>query len=115
MYICNKETFKYVGLSSNKFKVRYRQHLSNFTNLHQKSQTTLSTKVRKLNRRNVNFELEWRILQSSHPYKPNGKDCRLCISEIYWIIYHPSEADLNSRQELNSKCRHKNKYLLANN
>ena len=61
----NWQSFKYVGLSENKFIARYRQHLSNFTNLNQKSQTSLTTKIRNLNRKNVNFELEWRILQTS--------------------------------------------------
>ena len=111
----NEETFKYVGLSENKFILRYRQHLSNFRNLNQKSQTSLTSKIRNLNRRNINFELEWRILQTSHPYKPNGSNCRLCLLEIYWIIYHPDEATLNHRNEFMGKCRHMNKFLLLNN
>ena len=80
----------------------------------QKSATCLSTKIRNLNRSNTNFELEWRILQTSHPYKPNGDECRLCLAEIYWIFYHPAEATLNHRREFISKCRHRNKFLLSN-
>ena len=106
---------KYVGLSSNKFIQRYQQHTSNFRNLNQKSQTTLSTEVRKLIRENINFELQWRILQTSHPYIGGGNKCSLCLAEIYWIIFKPAESTLNSRQEFMSKCRHQKKYLLSQN
>ena len=109
------ETSTYVGLSSNSFITRYRTHRSNFTNLNQKSQTTLSTKIRNLNRKNVNFELEWRIIKNSHPYKAGANQCRLCLEEIYWIIFHPADASLNSRKEFMTKCRHQKKFLLSEN
>ena len=105
----------YVGLSANKFFARYYQHKSNFTNLNQKSQTTLTTEVRSLNRKHINFELEWRILKTSHPYSAGANKCRLCLEEIFWIIYHPADSSLNCRKEFMSKCRHQRKFLLSEN
>ena len=111
----NGDTSTYVGLSANKFIARYQQHRSNFSNFNQKSQTTLTTEVRSLNRKHVNFELEWRILKTSHPYTAGENKCRLCLEEIFWIIYHPADSSLNCRKEFMSKCRHQRKFLLSEN
>ena len=111
----NNEEFSYVGLTGNKFSERYRGHLSNFRNFNTRNQTKLSTKVWDLKNRNVNFELSWKILQKSFPYKAGSSQCRLCLCEVYFIIFKSADATLNKRKELFSKCRHMDKFRLSNN
>ena len=105
------EIFKYVGLSEGTFKDRYRQHQSNFRTRNKKNKTNLSEKVWDLEDRNVDFEIKWEILQRAIPYQAGSDDCQLCLAEIFDIIYHPEEANLNSRNEFINKCRHKNKFM----
>ena len=43
------------------------------------------------------------------------KKCRLCLQEKFEILAYPNPDELlNKRSELVSKCRHVNKFLLAN-
>lgn len=111
----NGEAFTYVGLTANTFFDRHKQHLSNFRNFNTKNATKLSTKVWELRNKNVNFELKWKILQKAFPYKPGSSQCRLCLTEAYFIIFKPAESTLNKRNELFSKCRHANKFKLIKN
>ena len=46
-------------------------------------------------------------------YKPETKRCGLCTAEIYHILYGGYENLLNSKNEINNKCRHKNKYKIG--
>ena len=111
----NNQVFKYVGLTSNKFKVRYKTRLSNFRNFKTRHQTRLSTKIWELKRDNINFEMEWRILKESFPYRAGDSKCRLCLEEIYYITFKPAECTLNKRSESYSKCRHENRFKLSEN
>ena len=47
-------------------------------------------------------------------YNNRTKRCNLCIAEKYFIMCKPKTATLNKRNELISKCRHKDKFLLRN-
>ena len=110
----NQKTFKYVGLTEKPFIERYSQHQSSFRVHDPRNFTTLSKKVLEIQRKHTLFEIEWIILEVSKSYTPGAEDCRLCLAEIYHILFFPAEASLNSRQEFLSKCRHKNKYQLIN-
>ena len=76
--------------------------------------TKLSEKIWSLEDSGEDFELKWEILQRAKPYQAGSDDCQLCLTEIHYIIFHPEEANLNSRSEFMNKCRHKNKFLLCN-
>ena len=106
--------FTYIGLISNTFKIRYNSHTCSFRNESKKSETTLSQYIWKLKNLNVTFDLSWKIIETCPSYSPSSKTCKLCLSEKYYIIYHSHMATLNSRNELNSTCRHKRKFLLCN-
>ena len=111
----NQETHKYVGLTEGTFLDRFRKHQSSFRVNDPRNSTSLSKKVLELKRKHTPFNINWKILQISGAYKPGGNDCRLCLEEIYYIIFHPAESTLNSRQEFLNKCRHKAKFKLCNN
>ena len=64
---------------------------------------------------NVTPTLKWCILKSVGPYSNITKKCRLCLQEKFQILSYPIPDELlNKRSELVSKCRHMNKFLLAN-
>ena len=105
----------YVGLTSSTFKSRYVQHNSNFRNPNTKDATTLSTHIWKLKSENIRHEVRWKIVTKAKSYSPSSGTCNLCKTEKYFIICKPHMANLNKRNELLSKCRHRNKFLLSNN
>ena len=49
----------------------------------------------------------------SGPYSNVSKRCDLCATEKLKIRDEDKSVSLNKRSELVSKCRHKNKYILA--
>ena len=53
----------------------------------------------------------WNILDKAIAYKPEAKRCLLCLTEKY--IFSKLNL-LNSRNELVTKCRHENRFYLAN-
>ena len=61
------------------------------------------------NSKNIDISLEWSILDKAKPYLPGSRNCMLCLTTKYHILF--SGLTLN---ELVSKCRHENKYYLSN-
>ena len=57
--------------------------------------------------------LVWNILDKAREYKPEEKRCVLCLTEKCHIIFSKLNV-FNSIQELLTKCRHENKFDLAN-
>ena len=110
----NGEKFKYVGLSGGSFITRFQKHSSSFRIHDPRNSTTLSKKVLELQRNHILFDITWKILQVASPYRVCSRQYSLCSLEIYYILYQPSEASLNSRQEIANKCRHQNKFKLSN-
>ena len=106
-----KET--YIGLTANAFKDRLSTHKQSFKNRNV-NQTTLSNHVWELKDKGVNFDIQYKILDRGKPYAASYKNCSLCIKEKTWIITEPLMATLNKRNELTSKCRHRDKFLLCN-
>ena len=48
------------------------------------------------------------------PYKCGTRRCDLRLTEKYFIAHADEEHLLNKRAEINSKCRHRKKYLIKN-
>ena len=110
----NGKSESYIGLTSRTFKDRYTKHRSSINNENSKQKTTLSKYIWDLKRRNVNFELKWKIISKAKPYSPSSKCCELCLREIYYIMYDRGKSSLNKRTEFFGYCLHKDKYLLSN-
>ena len=60
-------------------------------------------------------KLTWSILKTVPSYTNISKKCPLCLQEkLEIILYKNPEELLNKKSELISKCRHMNKFVLAN-
>ena len=105
----------YIGLTEREFKVRISEHKTSFGNKKYSNSTTLSSYVWELKEKNLNPTLKWSIVKQINSYNNVSKSCKLCLYEKYVILNYPSQEELlNKRSELVSKCRHENKFLLAN-
>ena len=106
------ETETYTGLTAGTFKRRYYGHNSSFNNREAK-QTTLSRHCWKLKDDNIQFERHWTILAHAKAYNPVTKVCRLCLKEVYHILYKPETASLNSKSEVFGWCKHRKHWALS--
>ena len=57
--------------------------------------------------------LSWAILGTRKSYNQSSKRCLLCLNEKLAIALHKDGNMLNQRSEIISKCRPRNKYMLA--
>jgi hypothetical protein len=111
----NSVKHAYTSLTENTFKQRFYQHTQSFRNSKYRHSTELSNKIWQLKDQDIDYTLEWSIMQSAAAYSNASKLCHLCLAEKLHIIQnmkHP--ACINKRTELISKCRHRNKFLLCN-
>ena len=104
----------YTGLTGNTFKKRWYKHKDDFRNPNSKHSTRLSTHIWKLKEEGKQYQIEWEILDRAPTHNPVSRKCRLCLKEIYYIIFRPESASLNSRNELFNTCRHRTQKLLTN-
>ena len=112
--ITNDATMLYYGTSENEFKYRYNNHTKSFRHIKYKNESELSKAVWSLKDDGKEFTIRWSIAKSAAPYKAGSKRCDLCLSEKVCIIRSRSKELLNKRNELISKCRHKNKFVIGN-
>ena len=101
----------YTGLCSTTFKARLGVHKHSFKNEND-NQTSLSKFVWTLKQKNIGYNIGWRLLDRAEPFSPISGKCALCIHEKFYIMFQPTSADLNSRSEIFSNCRHKISKLL---
>ena len=107
-----ESTETYVGLTSNEFKTRWRNHKISFNKESRKNETELSKHIWQLKDRKQEYDITWKILAKAKAYSNQTKRCHLCIAEKYFILTKPQMASLNRRNELISTCRHRRKYIL---
>ena len=105
-------TETYIGLTSHPFKQRWNNHKVSFNLESHKNETKLSTHIWNLKSQGVQYELGWRIVAKTNSYSPARKKCWLCIKEKHQIIFKPTTASLNMRNEFFSQCPHKNKFKM---
>ena len=110
----NSEEKTYVGLTEGAFKTRYYNHTCLFRKPKYRNSTELGKYIWHLKDSNVNYSIRWKIIKQCRPYSSKTKRCNLCLYKKSIIIYHPELSSLNSRTELKSTCRYRNKYLLSN-
>lgn len=104
----------YIGLSEPPFKSRYSNHMTSFRHERYINSTELSKHVWDLKNKNMNYDINWKIISKASTYNPTSRRCQLCLSEKYFIICRPELGTLNKRSELVSTCRHSFKQLLCN-
>ena len=63
---------------------------------------------------NKTSNISWEILGTHKSYNQSSKRCLLCLTEKLAIDLHKDDSILNKSSEKISKCRHRNKYMLAN-
>ena len=102
----------YIGLTGNTFKERFTGHKSSFNNANAEHKTSLSSFIWSLKRNQTNFDIRWSILQQAPTYNPSSGACKLCNLEKVKIMFNNDVTMLNKRSEINSKCRHRDKFLL---
>ena len=106
-------TEAYVGLVTN-FKERYRNHQTSFRHLNRRNETELSKDVWTLQDDKKSFKIKWTVLNKCKPYSSTSKKCNLCLYEKFIIICEKELCNLNTRNELESSCPYRNKYVLRN-
>ena len=109
--ITNNTTFNYIGISEPPLRQRIATHAYSFrTN---NNQTELSTKIKELKNNKIEYKLEYHLLENTDVYTPEIGRCKLCIAEVYHILYGGYSNLINSKLELTGKCRHKNKFKIG--
>ena len=105
----NKE---YIGLASTSFKSRYAAHKSSFTHESKAHSTALSSHIWDLKNSNTPYSLTWSIVKLVPPYSKESNVCQLCLVEKTFISLADCNLSLNKRNEIITKCRHRDKWLL---
>ena len=112
----NFPTKAYIGLTEKEFKIRWNGHKQSLTNKKYKNSTSLSLYVWDFKEKNYIIPtLKWSIIKHAKSYTSNAKNCSLCLQEKFEILFYPIKNELiNKRSEMITKCRHMNKFMLAN-
>ena len=95
------------------FKRRYANHKKTFNNIKYQTDTELSNEYWNIISANKTSNVSWEILGTHKSYNQSSKRCLLCLNEKLAIALHKDDNMLNKRSEIISKCRHRNKYMLA--
>jgi hypothetical protein len=106
-------TKKYIGCTETSFKTRYANHLQSFRNRKYRKATALSNHIWSLTDEGKDYTIEWEILAKTPSYDCGSRKCDLCLTEKTLIASSDQKNILNSRAEIISKCRHRNKFLLS--
>ena len=109
-----KPTTNYIGMTERPFKDRERAHDNSFKNAKRKSASNLAVYMWKEKEMGgETSKIKWSIIDRAPAYRNGSQQCRLCLTEKYHIIFQPFQK-INKRNEIVSKCRHENKFLLTN-
>ena len=99
----SSNSFVYYGTSEGDFKTRYNNHRKSLRHRECMNETELSKYVWNLTDHGLDNNLSWEIHKKASPHQ----------SENVSIICADADTLLNKRTELISKCRHRDKFLLA--
>ena len=101
------------------FKLRYSNHQSPFKFSKYKTDTELSTEVKRMEKSVLTPVITWEIVRKCSPYIPNSKKkkkkkrkCYLSLNEKLEIATYQENIWLKKKAELISKYRHQNQYAL---
>ena len=111
----NRSKKVYIGLTEKEFKERLSGHNTSFNYEKYRHNTSLSDYVWSLKNEGIVPILQWSIMKRAKSYSNTLKSCPLCIQEKLEILRYENKKELlNKRSEILNKCRHVNKFLLAN-
>ena len=101
------------------FKLRYSNHQSPFKFSKYKTDTELSTEVKRMEKSVLTPVITWEIVRKCSPYIPNSKKkkkkkrkCYLSLNGKLEIATYQENIWLKKKAELISKYRHQNQYAL---
>ena len=103
----------YYGCCATEFKDRFYNHIHTFKHQKKRNNTELSKLIWQSKENGLNPTITWSVEDKAPSYKSGSKRCHLCLSEKLAIIRGPKPAMINSRSEITSKCRHRNKFKLS--
>ena len=103
----------YYGTSESTFKQRYGNHKISSNHEKHRKDTELSKEYWRLKELKAQPQVQFYILKRCQSTKRIGI-CDLFLNEKLFIIENQGSNLLNQRNELISKCRHKNKFKLMN-
>ena len=107
----SKPDNKYFGISETSFKDRFRNHTRDFCHKKYVNSTELSKCMWKLKDEKIKANIKWNIMSIVHG-PPKGGVCKLCLTEIFWILKHFNNKHLfNQKLQFISTCRDENKLL----
>ena len=102
----------YLGISETPFKDRYYNHTKAFKNRVYETDTELSKLIWELKDKKQDHRISWEIAASTSALRSGGGRCDLCTTEKLLIIMAAPGSIINKRDEIVSKCRHQNKFIL---
>ena len=103
----------YIGMTTNPFKERYRNHTKSFKDKKYANETELSKYIWELKEKKRVFTIMWEILKRAAAYTIRARRCNLCLEEKLSILKADKRTLLNERSELVSKCQHQNKFNMS--
>ena len=112
--VVTKKTETYIGLTADPFKTRLANHTKSFKHEKYETDSDLSKHIWKLKRGNIEYKIQWKILDRARTFNPVFRTCQLCIREKYYIIFKPELCTLNQRSEFGTHCRHQRSLLHCN-
>ena len=101
-----KSDMNYIGMTQNPFKDREREHRNSFINIKKKTSSKIATRIwQEKDEGQPPSSVSWHVIDRVPAYRNGDRQCRLCLTEKYHIIFQPFEK-INKRNEIISKCRH---------
>ena len=100
----------YIGGTSQEIKNRINFHKSCNRHTHLEKSCELAKKVHEITRNGQTYSIRWRIREKSKSFKAGDKSCRLCISEMYYILFESRNNLLNNLKL--APCLHRKNKLL---
>ena len=110
----NSKTKIYYDVSETAFKLRNAKHKKILSNIKYQTDTELSNEYWNIISANKTSKTSWQIFGTLRSYNQSSKLCILCLNEKLIMALHGNDNMLNNRSEVISKCRYRNKYMLAN-
>ena len=102
----------YLGISETPFKERYNNHTKDFKHKRYMKNTELSKLIWELKDSREEYSISWEIAASASALRSGKGRCDLCSTEKLLIIMAAPGSIINKRDEMVSKCRHRNKFTL---
>ena len=112
----NQQRDKYFGICKREFKTMVGYHKNSFKNTQKEKDSKLSKYIWNLKDKSItNYSIKWSIVKQTSVYNSVTNSCDLYSSEKLVICnFRDKDLLINKGIDLDSKCRHKNKFILNN-